>query len=392
MKVLVTDGSTRPALAITRSLGRAGHTVLVAEQRTPALAQTSRFCSARIVHPDPSRDEAGATEALAEAVRAHGVEVLVPVTDIAVSLVTRHREVFEPACRVPFASADRVALANDKAQLMRTAGRLGVPIPQSWYLERPGDSIPSDVPFPIVVKPHRSRVRTAQGWLACGVRHASDAQGLDADLRRRAPEEFPLILQERITGAGIGVFACYAQGQPVAWFSHRRIREKPPWGGVSVLSESTPVPPRAQDYAARLLGALEWEGVAMVEFKHDPRDDEPKLMEINPRFWGSLQLAIDAGVDFPALLLEAVVGGVGHRPAPYRSGVRSRWFWGDFDSLLLRLTAPAGAPPAPDGAGRAGALLQWLALWQRDVYYDNPKAYDARPWLFESMEWFRRLI
>ena len=86
-----------------------------------------------------------------------------------------------------------------------------------------------------------------------------------------------------------------------------------------------------------------------------------------------------------------MIGGSRREPAGYRCGVRSRWFWGDLDSLLLRLRAPAGTPPPPDGAGRGGALLEWLALWQRNVYYDNPKSYDARPWLFESMEWFRRL-
>ena len=120
MKILVTDGSTRPALAITRSLGRSGHTVLVAERSSPVLAQTSRFCAGRVRHPDPARDEDGAIDALAEAAERHGVDVVIPVTDITVSLVTRHRHRFEPRCRVPFATAERIALANDKAQLLRT--------------------------------------------------------------------------------------------------------------------------------------------------------------------------------------------------------------------------------------------------------------------------------
>jgi hypothetical protein len=112
-------------------------------------------------------------------------------------------------------------------------------------------------------------------------------------------------------------------------------------------------------------------------------------MEINPRFWGSLQLAIDAGVDFPALLVEAAADAA---PPAYRSGVRSRWFWGDVDALLLRLTAGAGAPPPLDGLGRWRAIVQCLALWQRDTYYDNPKAGDWKPWLFETRDWVRRLF
>jgi predicted ATP-grasp superfamily ATP-dependent carboligase len=389
MNVLVTDGGTRPALAITRSLGRRGHAVVVAASRLPSLAQTSRYCTARVAHPDPGDDEAGAVDALCAAVAAHGIDVIVPVTDIAVSLVTRHRGRFEPRCRVPFAPAETIARANDKAALMARAAALGVPVPRGWTLAAPGAPVPSDLPFPLVVKPHRSRVRTASGWLACAVRHAATPAALEADLQRRAAEEFPLLLQERIGGVGLGVFACYRQGRPLAWFSHRRVREKPPWGGVSVLSESVVVPPRARDYAERLLADLAWDGVAMVEFKHDPRDDEPKLMEINPRFWGSLQLAIDAGVDFPALLVEPSIAAA---PPAYTAGVRSRWFWGDVDALLLRLTAGRDAPPPLDGVGRLRAVAQCLALWQRRVYYDNPRSDDVRPWLFETREWFRRLM
>jgi hypothetical protein len=111
-------------------------------------------------------------------------------------------------------------------------------------------------------------------------------------------------------------------------------------------------------------------------------------MEINGRFWGSLQLAIDAGVDFPALL----VAGVGSRqvepPRPYRIGVRNRWFWGDVDSLLLTLagrTSP-GRPPA----SRARAVVDFMKLGGRNLYYENPKLGDLGPWFFESAAWLRR--
>jgi predicted ATP-grasp superfamily ATP-dependent carboligase len=142
--------------------------------------------------------------------------------------------------------------------------------------------------------------------------------------------------------------------------THRRLREKPPSGGVSVLRESIAVPPALAAAADRLLAALAWHGVCMMEFKLDARDGVPRLMEINPRFWGSLALAIDAGVDFPWLLYALAAGAP---PAPvtsYRLGVRSRWELGDLDHLLIRLRArdrrdlPAGAP------SRVRTLLAFL--------------------------------
>jgi predicted ATP-grasp superfamily ATP-dependent carboligase len=185
------------------------------------------------------------------------------------------------------------------------------------------------------------------------------------------------------------VFACYDRGRAVALFSHRRLRERPPWGGVSVLSESAPLCPQASASATALLDAIGWHGVAMVEFKRDDRDDTPRLMEINGRFWGSLQLAIDAGVDFPAMLLTLVEGGSFPPQAPYRLGVRNRWLWGDVDNLILTLT---GSGPAGPRRGRLRAVGDFLAFRGKDLHYENPRRGDLRPFAFESYRWCARLV
>ena len=152
-------------------------------------------------------------------------------------------------------------------------------------------------------------------------------------LAQEAFAQHPFMAQTCIEGEGQGVFALYDHGKPVAFFAHRRLRERPPWGGVSVLSESAEPDPLLQAHARTLLDDAGWHGVAMVEFKVG-RDGTPYLMEINTRFWGSLQLAIDAGVDFPALLLEITRG---HQPTPptLTPGIRLRWLLGDADHLYL---------------------------------------------------------
>jgi predicted ATP-grasp superfamily ATP-dependent carboligase len=196
------------------------------------------------------------------------------------------------------------------------------------------------------------------------------------------------LLQERIVGPGQGVFACFDRGQPIALFSHRRLREKPPSGGVSVLSESVAVPPLAREYALRLLRELGWHGVAMVEFKVDARDGTPRLMEINGRFWGSLQLAVDAGVDFPRLLLETLGDGPPPVPAEYRLGVRSRWFWGDVDATLIRLFGKERRLER-EAPSRLRALAQFLTFWQPGLHYENPRLSDLRPFLYETADWLK---
>ena len=390
MKVLVTDGDIRAALAVTRSLGRAGHEVIVAANHPSSLAQASRYCAGRATYPDPMVAPERFVDVAADLVRDSNIDCVMPITDLTTFLVTGNRDRFEPACAVPFADAAIIERAADKVHIVQTAARLGVPVPRSVVVTAP-DRIPEhDIPFPLVVKPWRSRVRTSGVWASTAVSHAADAAALRRDLASRAPYEFPVMLQERIEGPGVGVFACYHQGRPVALFSHRRLRERPPWGGVSVLGESIELTTHARDYATRLLEAICWKGVAMVEFKVDRRDGQPKLMEINGRFWGSLQLAIDAGVDFPVILLQTLGAGEMAPQLPYKVGLRNRWLWGDVDSLLQMIRKWKGPPDLR--SSRARAAWQFLNMFGPNLYYDNPKWDDPWPFAVETGQRLSALV
>lgn len=386
MRVLVTDGDSRAALAVTRSLGRLGHHVVVGERRSPSLAQSSRFCVERMVYPDPAGGSDAFVEHLRTFVMEQRIDVVVPVADVTTLLLTNHRDRFEPCCAVPFGQGSVVARAADKVDVYETAARIGVPVPRSVVVSPLGPVPETDFGFPVVVKPRRSRVRTEAGWVSSAVSYAADRRALLRDLAGRPRHDFPLLVQERIEGPGLGVFACYQNGRPVALFGHRRLRERPPWGGVSTLSESTLLDDVARDGAVRLLDEIGWSGVAMVEFKRDLRDGLPKLMEINGRFWGSLQLAVDAGVDFPALLLRSLQPEAMGSPAPYKIGVRSRWLWGDLDSLLLVLVGKARAMGAPISRWRALADFAWCR--GDELHYENPRWNDLGPWWHETRERF----
>jgi predicted ATP-grasp superfamily ATP-dependent carboligase len=382
--VCVLDGESRAALAVTRAIGRRGHRVTVGSARDRALAKASRYCAVPVTYPSPSTDEAGFLDAVERVVRDQRIDVLLPVTDVSTLLVTAARARFGSACRVPFSPAEIVARAADKLDVLRTAETAGVPVPRTVVSDGP-DAVP-EIPwgYPVVLKPARSRVRTAHGWHGCTVSYAESPTELRAALAAKPPEEFPILLQEKIPGPGAGVFLCCDRGRPIAVFSHRRLREKPPSGGVSVLAESAAPDPVVRAHAERLLAALGWHGVAMVEFKIDERTGVPHLMEINGRFWGSLQLAIDAGVDFPSILVDLALDRPLAAPPPYREGVRLRWFWGDVDATLLRLFGP----PAQRPGNRLGAIRDLLTLWGRDLHYDNPTRDDWGPWIHESLAWF----
>lgn len=390
MNILVTDGETRPALAIVRSLGSKGHRLFVGAKSQPALAQVSRYCHRRFTYPDPVIEGARFIEAIVEIVQTLGIEVVLPVTEITTALIVQHKEEIEQYSRVPFPPAPIFHYAADKTKVLALAEKLSIPIPISVVQDNMAVSHPwpEEFGYPVVVKPHRSRILVNGQWKAASVTYAKNPQELDAILRAKDKWEYPLLLQERIVGPGVGVFVCYQRGHCVAHFSHRRLREKPPSGGVSVLCESAEAPPEALRHAKVLLDELGWEGVAMVEFKFDQATKNYKLMEINGRFWGSLQLAIDAGVDFPNLLIQALENTPVRPIETYHIGIKSRWFMGDLDSLLMRLLKDEVELHLPPGyPGKFDSILQFLSSWGQDIRNEVFKISDVRPGLHEITRW-----
>jgi predicted ATP-grasp superfamily ATP-dependent carboligase len=132
----------------------------------------------------------------------------------------------------------------------------------------------------------------------------------------------PVQLQDYQAGEAFGVELLMHRGRPLAAFQHRRLREIPITGGASSFRESVALDETLYEQSVRLLAALDWTGLAMVEFKG------PRLLEINGRIWGSLPLAVKSGMDFPARMADLFLNGPPPEDAPpateYRLGVRSR--------------------------------------------------------------------
>jgi predicted ATP-grasp superfamily ATP-dependent carboligase len=379
--VLVTDGEQRSALAVVRSLGRAGYRVHVASARRRSLAGVSRSAAASLQVPPPLTDPAGFRDAIARYGAAQGVAVVIPTTEAAALALLDAREGLPI---VPMPSLDAFRALSDKAALRERALAAGIAFPAQCEARDADEArrYGAAVRYPIVLKPARS----VNAGTKLAVAHAADRAQLDAHLRRLPPAAYPLLLQERIVGPGVGVFLLRWDNEIVATFMHRRLREKPPSGGVSVYAESI-APDRAlMERAAALL--RDWQGVAMVELKMDAATGTPYLMEVNGRFWGSLQLAIDAGVDFPALLVACALGRRGRGPDSWRVGVRGRWWWGEVDHLIARLRhSDATLALPPDAPPRRRAWLDFAAGRGKDQVF---RLGDPAPFFLESATWLMR--
>ncbi len=359
-----------------------------------SLAGASRFSVREHRTPAPLVEADAFVDAIVELCRNRRIDLLLPVTDASLSALLSAGDRLG-STRLPFPDEETYHALSDKRQLMDRAAALGIRVPRTAVVESRSD-LEDELdlhPAPWVCKPFRSVVGEGASRSKVGVRHARTRSELLETLHSYPREAFPVLVQEYVEGRGEGVFLLVWEGERLAAFRHRRIREKPPTGGVSVYRESAAPDPELIELATRLLTSSDWRGVAMVEFRRSGATGDAYLMEINGRFWGSLQLAIDAGVDFPHLLAALAMGEAIEANPDWRRRIRSRWLLGDLDHLLLRMKGsyrpeelPLGSPPT-----RLWALLHFIRIWWPGDRFEILRPSDPGPWFRELRHWIRGL-
>jgi len=369
--VLVLDGQTNQALACVRSLGRAGCDVSVAATRGHPLAAWSRYCVARF---KLSGETPVAFRALRAWAIARHVTMVLPLTERSCILCNLEREAWDSAGITVGCAPDPVLRrAFDKAYTLETARACGVGVPPTRLPSSPSEAYAAarELGFPCVVKSRFSNAWNGSRFLIDpGTSYLHDVSELDRAIAAHRQSDTWPVLQAFVPGQGKGVFALFDHGRPVAWFAHERLRDVRPSGSGSSLRSSAVLDPRLLGPAERLLTALQWHGPAMVEFRDDGVHP-PYLMEVNGRFWGSLQLAVSAGADFPQWWLAIVRGRPVERRNSYATGVTVRWVWGDVKRFLYILAgAPAGYP------GRYPSIGQGL----RELFGRQPPGTRSEAW------------
>ena len=386
MAVLVTDGEQRSSLAVVRALGRAGISVTVGSSVPTSLAGRSRYCARTVCYSSPWESPEGFQASLRQEMMRGPYHMVLPMTDVTARLVAEARETLIPSVQRSLPQEEQVKRAQDKRHMLLVARQLGIACPETFLLneEESIKDVARVVRYPAVIKPRYSRFFRDGTWVVGSVQYAHDPEDLIAKYREAEAQIPHPMVQEKIEGEGQGIFLLLWDGELKAAFHHQRLREKPPWGGVSVYCESVPLNEKLVEQSYALLQAIRWQGPAMVEYKVDRRDRRAKLMEVNGRFWGSLQLAIDAGMNFPLLFYRLATGE--HVPAQfnYKAGVKSRWLLGDLDHLFIRLRHSRW-PNGESGPmlSRLGACLNFLKFYERGLRYEVFRLDDPGPGWFE---------
>ncbi|HZX33106.1 MAG TPA: ATP-grasp domain-containing protein [Rhodocyclaceae bacterium] len=308
--ILVAEAQTIGSLAIIRSLGRAGYPVLAASQQKGALGFHSRYCGKALAHP-PYRNGNEFLDWLQETLTREGVRLIIPSEGLLVAIKPRFSQ-FRHLLPVPTDEA-LVYGALSKCDLFERCVEGGL-VDNLPPFRLVGDGPPptaadlAPLGTPLFVKTDFIHARKDGGGavIRCGT--AAEATAKVAELQ---PDYRRILIQGYVPGVGVGAFLARWGGGHLAKFMHRRLHEVPHWGGASSFRESWRHDGILADAEARL-ERMGWHGVGMFEYRWERETGRFHLIEFNSRFWGSLHLALFAGVDFPRLLADAILG----RPNP----------------------------------------------------------------------------
>ncbi len=306
----VVFGGDYQGLAIARGLGRDGIPVLVIDDE-PSIARFSRYTTRAI--RVASMLDAGFAKEVLEIGRREGLHgwVLYPTRDEIVASFSLHKAALEEVFRVPTPGWETIKWAWDKRLTYQCAEVLGIPTPSTWYVESSTELEALDLPFPVILKPaikehfiYATKVKALQANTL-----AELIERFDAVKKIIPPEE--IMIQELVPGGGESQFSyCsfFKEGMPRAKMVVRRARQWPPDFARSSTCVETIDMPLLEEPSERFLQWIGYYGLSEVEYKFDRRDGKHKLLDVNPRTWGSHAIGRAAGVNFALMLFRDQLG------------------------------------------------------------------------------------
>jgi predicted ATP-grasp superfamily ATP-dependent carboligase/protein-tyrosine-phosphatase len=372
-RVLLLGDDLRAFLAIARSLGRRGVEVHAAPSDFSSPALKSRYIAAAHRLPPYPLDPAAWEKALARLIDEHGFLKVVPTSDSGLFMLRHHAEALGRE-RVGIADEAVLEIFSDKANTRALAQGHGVAVALGKLLgsgESPGP-LADLLGLPLVLKP---RASYALGDIATKrpARVIRDKAELDRQLRSRLWDG--CVAESFFPGVGVGLSVLASRGRILLAYQHRRLFESSETG-ASTRRVSEAANPALLAAATTLAEAVGLDGVAMFEFRLDPRSGDHVLLEVNPRFWGSLPLAVAAGADFPALWWDLAVHGR-ERSGAYRTGVLKADLTGEFDRVVDGFEAAGGFSRL--SAAAAGLRTAAMVAFERGTA-DSWAADDPEPW------------
>lgn len=379
-RIFVVDGDTRKTLSIVRSLG-ATNTVFVLSKKSFSIASASKYCAKAFL-----RDDGELVDQVIKLCTLHEMQFLIATQEETLIRLARAHARIAEVVTPTFPVFEVLDFAFDKSKTLEIAQACDLLIPKTIFPCCRSEilCLSREIGFPLVLKPHRSvSIEGENTFTATGPVYARNEQELEEALRALPMHIGVPMIQEYVQGTGVGgFFLMNKQGEIVSEFAHERIRDVNPKGSGSCFRKSIFVDNEVRKLSTRLLKAMEWEGVAMVEYRRTP-EGKYYLMEVNGRFWGSLDLARQSGINFPENLVR-IYNSESVSACEYKSNIYVRWLLGD---VLRTLRILRGKPSGYPGKypSRFEGLREWLDRRNFTARLEVLKLHDPLPFLAEVL-------
>jgi predicted ATP-grasp superfamily ATP-dependent carboligase/protein-tyrosine-phosphatase len=367
-------------VTIARSLYRRGIPVIVSPVTDYEPPIPSRAIHRTVRLPNHRKEPAAYAEALIDLVRAEGIDMVIPTGDGAMAAVAQNYERLSALSHVGCPPPDIMEKVLDKNLTLEAANRCGIPSPATQPVADAAEAVAvaERLRFPLIAKPG-----VRKGASTFKVRYFRSLAEVRASAEEDPESWSGALVQEYCPGVGVGIGVLMRDGAAVAMFQHRRLKELPYSGGVSVMAVAEAVNPDLGQASLALLRDIGWQGVAMVEYRFNPADGSYALMEVNGRYWGSLFTACRAGMDFPYYEWQLAHGEQPSIPATYKVGMRARWLTGDLLRLHDMLTSPPKGLEKPAKVKELVRFFTDFAPWVRGATWSFS---DPKPALQEFSE------
>jgi predicted ATP-grasp superfamily ATP-dependent carboligase len=333
--VLLTNAEERSMLAACRSLRAGGYQVGAAAFRRFAAAHGSRCCTHRMFIADPARDGQEFIDDLRRQLAAGRYAVLLAGSDRALLAISHWREQLEGLTLTGLPAPAAVARSFDREALTHAAAKVGFAPGESIRCDGPEEAIRAAhaVGFPAILK----SVRTVE-LVDSTVKQAPASRSVagESELVTALGDHFGEVLVQRTEpGRPFSFAGVIAGGRLLAVAMARYLRTWPPEAGNVAFAETIDPPADLQDGIRELMVEIGWEGMFELELIGD-EEGEFLPIDLNPRPYGSLALAVRAGASLPAIWCDWLLGR-DPKPARARAGVCYRWEDADLCHLAWQL-------------------------------------------------------
>ena len=225
-------------------------------------------------------------------------------------------------------SKESLIYSLDKFKTFELAKKLNFKYPETHILKKKLE-IDENIKYPIVCKPLNESI---EKFDSIYVNDKNELTDLYKKLKFDPSKSY--IIQQKIEGVGRGYFSIYNNSEEVCFYMHERIREQPITGGYSTAAKSIYCN-KMKAISKKILEGLNWNGPVMLEYKYDKKTEEYFLLEINPKFWGSLELGIASGVNLGTALVSSYFNDKIYKDKKYQTNVKFYWpLDGDIISLF----------------------------------------------------------